>query len=257
MTIDILVATINQIDLSLVSRMNINGNCIITNQANIFSFNGDSSVKMVTTDTKGVGINRNLGIMLSNADICVLADDDMKFKAGAMDVVRKAFKTIPEADIIIFNIDDSTGAKHRNNSKIKRLGFYNVFNYGAVRVAFRRKSILKANIMFNLLFGGGCQYSNGEDSIFLGDAIKKGLKVYTYPESIATLQTSTSTWFRGYVEKYFFDKGALYYCISNKFWRLLCLQDSVRHSNLYKKHWYQTYSWMCKGAHSFRERRSR
>ena len=257
MKIDILVATIKQNDLSIASKMNINGNCIIANQANNVRLNSKSSVKMVTTNTKGVGINRNLGIMLSTADICVLADDDMVFKDDAMEVVQKAFKKIPEADIIIFNIDDSTGAKHRTNSKVKRLRFYNIFNYGAARVAFRRKSILKANIMFTLLFGGGCQYSNGEDSIFLGDAIKKGLKVYTYPESIATLQPSSSTWFRGYEKKFFLDKGAMYYCISNKLWRLLCLQDSVRHSNLYKHNWYHTYSWMCKGAHSFQERRLR
>lgn len=251
MTIDILVATIKQNDLSIASKMNIKCNCIIANQANTVRFNRDSTVRMLTTNTTGVGINRNLGIMLSNADICVLADDDMVFKDDAMDVVQKAFNKIPEADIIIFNIDDSTGTKHRINRQINRLRFYNVFNYGAARIAFRRKSILKANIMFSLLFGGGCNYSNGEDSIFLGDAIKKGLKVYTYPKSIATLQPSTSTWFKGYEKKFFLDKGAMYYCISNKYWRFLCLQDSIRHSKLYNNKWYKTYSLMCKGAYKF------
>lgn len=253
MTIDILVATIKQNDLSIAARMNIKGNCIIANQANTVRYNSDSSVKMLTTDTKGVGINRNLGIMLSNADICVLADDDMVFKDDAMDIVQKAFKKLPEADIIIFNIDDSTGAKHRINSKIKRLRFYNVFNYGAVRLAFRRNSILKANILFTLLFGGGCQYSNGEDSIFLGDAIKKGLKVYAYPASIATLQPSSSTWFRGYEKKFFMDKGAMYYCISNRFWRLLCLQDAIRHKSLYRRKILASYNLMIKGARLFKQ----
>lgn len=251
MKIDILVATIKQVDLSIALKMNISSNCIISNQSDTFKFESDSTIKMITTSTKGVGINRNLGIIFSNADVCVLADDDMIFKDNAIEIVCKAFEELPDADIIIFNIDDNTGINHRVNHKIKRLRFYNVFNYGAARIAFRRNAVLKANIMFSLLFGGGCRYSNGEDSIFLADSIRKGLKIFAYPDSIATLQQSQSTWFRGYNQKFFMDKGALYYCISSNYWRLLCIQDCIRHSKLYKKSWYETYNMMCKGVSKF------
>ena len=55
----------------------------------------------------------------------------------------------------------------------------------------------------------GTQFGSGEDSIFIYDCIKSGMKVYTSPEIILTIPKSDSTWFEGYNEKYFYDKGAL------------------------------------------------
>ena len=42
-----------------------------------------------------------------------------------------------------------------------------------------------------------------------------------------------STWNKGYDKKYLSDQGALYRTISRHFWRLLCLQDAIRHSQEY------------------------
>ncbi len=81
-------------------------------------------------------------------------------------------------------------------------------SYGSVCITFRLKSIQKANIFFNVLFGSGSIYESGEESLWLREARKKGLKVYLYPAVIASVDYSKSTWFRGYNEKFFYDKGA-------------------------------------------------
>ena len=69
--------------------------------------------------------------------------------------------------------------------------------------------IIKNNIFFSVIFGAGSKYTHGEDSLFLRDALRKNLKIYTYPVSFASQDNTSSTWFTGHDEKYFFDKGAV------------------------------------------------
>ena len=64
---------------------------------------------------------------------------------------------------------------------------------------------------FSLLFGGGARYSNGEDSLFLHDCLKKGLHLYAGTDEIGEEVYRESTWFKGYNEKFFTDRGVLYH----------------------------------------------
>jgi hypothetical protein len=34
--------------------------------------------------------------------------------------------------------------------------------------------------------------------------------VYTYPVTLATVDQTSSTWFKGYTKKYYYDKGAIF-----------------------------------------------
>ena len=237
--IEVLAVTMNAENFDLVNKMQITSNAIIANQArkNEYAvYSQNKNIKMVTTTTRGVGANRNL---YASGDICVLADDDMIFDKNYEQTVYRAFTEIPEADILIFNLDTigEITRNRRNNTKITKVNRFNVMNYGAARVAFKLNSIRKANLFFSVLFGGGCPYSSGEDTLFLYTALKKGLKIYTYPKRIATVTQTTSSWFEGYTDKYFRDKGALYYALtSNKItYNLLCVQDAIRHQKLYKR----------------------
>lgn len=84
--------------------------------------------------------------------------------------------------------------------------------YGTVRIAARRNSLIKHNITFNQNFGGGSKYGSGEDTLFLTECLKAKLNIYAVPEYIGTIKDEReSTWFKGFNEKYFMDKGALFY----------------------------------------------
>ena len=48
------------------------------------------------------------------------------------------------------------------------------------------------------------------------------------------MYNKTSTWFKGYNEKYFFDKGALFTAISRRFRILLIMQYLLRHRGVLK-----------------------
>lgn len=241
MTIQTLIVTVNQTDHSLLPKMNIQTDAIVGNQWDkneIGHFNYRAhKIEWISTDTRGVGKNRNQVLKLAKADICVLADDDMIFENDYAKDVLECFKKHPDADILIFNLN---GKKKRyKNTKARKIHRFNYGKYGAARIAFKTKSIHSKSLKFNTLFGGGCQYSCGEDTIFLHDCLKKGLKIVAVPVAIASIADDKSTWFCGYTDKYFFDRGVLYYVLNNR----LCKIHALYHCLRYRKK-YISYGWI-------------
>ena len=78
----------------------------------------------------------------------------------------------------------------------------------------RKSAVDKACLSFSTLYGGGAKYSAGEDSLFIREAFRKGLKMYAAPAVIAEVKQEQSSWFCGYTDKFFIDKGVL---IANAF----------------------------------------
>lgn len=238
MNLQLLVSTIHQIDHSLLEKMNIQSDGIIVNQCDRnefdeFEFKGHN-IKFLSFAERGVGLSRNNALMRATANICLFADDDVTYVDNYEKHIEIAFLDNPEADVIIFNVP-STNAERPSYiiPKIKKVRWYNFLKYGAVRIAVRTEKLKQANIYFSLLFGGGAKYSCGEDSLFIGECIKKGLKVYTNPTIIGYVSQEDSSWFKGYTDKFFFDKGALFACLSKRWAKLLCLQFVVRRYKLF------------------------
>ncbi len=194
--------------------MNIQTDAWIGNQCGHVSAEktrlGPHSIVWLNSDRRGVGYNRNLVLEHAAADICILADDDMRFVDGYPEIARKAFAECSEADVWIFNLIEKKPRRWRNEW-ICRIGRFNYARYGAARLAVRRQSLADAGIAFHTMFGGGTRYSAGEDTIFLKECLDRGLKLYAVPYALAEIdQDAASTWFTGYHEKFFSDKGALY-----------------------------------------------
>lgn len=218
MELEVLVATMQQTDLSLVEKMNLCQNAVIANQCGSWSFTQSQlegkRIRMLSSDTKGVGVNRNLALQLAEADILLFADDDMIYYDGALQGVLDAFEKQPDADVIFFCMDYTRDGEifEQRRHKTKRLHSWNCLRYGAARMAIRREAVVRHRLAFSTLFGGGCKYSSGEDTLFILDAIRSGLKLYASDYVIGKCAKDTSSWFSGYNEKYFYDRGALVAC---------------------------------------------
>lgn len=208
--VEVLVATMNQIDLSLFEKMNIQTDVIFCNQCDRNEFieteiNG-CRVRMLSTTTRGVGINRNLAMQLSSAEICLCADDDVVYVDGYEKIICEEFDKFPDANILGFSItrtNYSGKCNFLNKTKKQKRN-----SIGTARLAYRNKVIKKSNLCFSTLFGGGGIYGSGEDALFLIEARARKLHIYESKEIIANVDYSSSTWFSGYNEKLFFDKGA-------------------------------------------------
>lgn len=95
------------------------------------------------------------------------------YEDGYEAAVLAEFERNPRADMIIFNIEVEEERRTYHITERKPVRWYNCGRYGAVSFAVRRESLLQSGITFSLLFGGGAKYSNGEDSLFLTEFIKK------------------------------------------------------------------------------------
>lgn len=216
--LEVLVATMGRQDMSLAQEMKLTKDAVIANQCERWGFEEKTTesgrVRMISTRTKGVGINRNLAIQLSEAEILLFADDDIAYYDGALEGVEAAFRALPDADVIFFAIDMTRDGVvfDRRRNPVKRLRIWNSLKFGACRMAVRRDAIVKKRISFSTLFGGGGVYSHGEDTVFICDCLRAGLKVYCHELVLGACAKDSSTWFAGYNEKYCFDKGALLAC---------------------------------------------
>ncbi len=216
MDLEVLVATVGQADCSLAEKMNIETSAVIANQCGRWGYeeNPSGRVRMLSTDTKGVGINRNLALQMAKGDILLFADDDVTYYDGTLQGVKDAFQQFPDADVIFFGIDMTREGKvfDKRRNKAGRLHLWNALRYGAARMAIRREAVVKHRLAFSTLFGGGCPYSSGEDTILIRDCFRAGLRVYAHDYVLGTCAKDSSSWFAGYNEKYFFDRGAMLAC---------------------------------------------
>ena len=223
------VMNLNENDLD---KMNITSKATIINQCGKEDYKEYINYKIYSYDEKGLSNSRNRGLEHITEDIIVLCDNDMVYNKDYENIIISEFKKNKDADIIIFNIN-RIGKTIKTNKKERRLHLPDVLNCTSCRIAFKRKSIQRANIRFNMDFGAGAKYSNGEDILFLADALNKKLKIYSSTKNIGTVYHTNSTWFKGYDEKFFYDKGALYTAISKEHRRFLILQYLLRHRELY------------------------
>ncbi len=214
--VEVLVACMKQTDDSLYTQMNLQTDAILANQADAFKYteypqtNGHMA-KLITTHDRGVGKNRNKALIFATGEYLLCADEDMIYEDGYEEKILEAFRQKPKADIIAFNLTYLNRLKkgRKAGAKFKRIRFWNSMRYGAARIAVRRAAFEKARLSFSHLYGGGARYSSGEDSLFIREALRKGLKMYYCPTVIAKVKQEESSWFRGYTEKYFVDKGIL------------------------------------------------
>lgn len=252
MKIQVLVASMNQTDYSLVRKMNIKTDAIIGNQCDhnsVETFDADSNrIVYLNFHERGVGLNRNNALMRANADICLFADDDMVYDDDYAETVNQVFLENPDADVVIFNLREKVPTRKLITKKT-RVGYLNYLRYGTARVAIRLESVKKHGIYFNQCFGGGTQHCHGEDNLFLNACLKNRLKIIAVPKFIATLtEERASSWNNGYDDKYIHDQGVLYHALSRRWWRLLCFQDAFRRHKSYNKSCLKVYRMMCEGS---------
>lgn len=240
-TLQVLLATMNQTNDTVLDKMKIASDIIVCNQNKDFfrkrEYVRDGyNVQWYDLSEKGVGLNRNNALMRASADICLIADDDVTYLDNYEATIIKAYEDNPNADVILFNIH--TDSKHKRficNKKMK-INRFNCGRFGGVRITFRLSKVIKNSICFNLLFGGGTKYTAGEDVMFIRDCIRKGLKVIAVPDYILSLREEReSTWFKGYDKKFFNDVGSSYVYHYGNFAHLFSMIQLFRKRNTWLK----------------------
>lgn len=237
--LQIIVTTMYQDDFSINDRMNIVSDVIIANQAdkNVFKSNSiqDGIALMVTTSTRGLSRNRNIGIEFINPDTeyIMFADDDLVFRKDYQTLIENEFRVHPEADVIKFNLSNISKVRALSMPPIeafKKATRSNVSASGVCGLVIKKKCLVKYSLRFNELFGSGTINYCGEDTIFLQEIINKKINFYLSPVVIAGIDQTESTWFEGYNERYFRTIGMVLAAIFPKLSFLIALRSAYRFS---------------------------
>ncbi len=246
--VQVLVAAMHQTDHALVEKMNLRSDAIVGNQCDRdeiehFEYNGHRMWYLHFAE-RGLALNRNNALIHATGEICLLADDDMVYFDDYVSTVERAFDEHPEADVILFNIREPVPTRYIIKAP-HRVTYRNYLRYGSVRIAFRLSAIRENAICFNQCFGAGTSRGFGEDNLFLTACLKNKLRIVALPLTLAALtEERESLWFKGYDAEYLHNKGLLFRAITRRWYRLLCLQDALRHHKKYKLSWLQAYRLM-------------
>lgn len=228
MKLQVLAAAVEKNAEELAQSMNLQTDAVIVNQGMGYSYEEleyrGKRIRCFSMTERGVGLNRNTALLHAEGDIVLFSDEDIRFYEDYEEKVLSAFGENKDADVITFNFKVHPKRATYYNTEKRRIRWYNYGRYPTFCVAAKLSALRKANVSFSLLFGGGARYSNGEDSLFLHDCLKKGLHLYTDTEEIGEEVYRDSTWFKGYNEKFFTDRGVLYHFLYGKLAKLFSLR---------------------------------
>ena len=251
MKVQVLASVMNEEPLALIRRMRLDSDAVIINQCDRLGaeeiLHGEHKIRFYSFPERGVGRSRNEAILRAEGDICLFSDADMVYEPGYAEAIEAEFRRRQDADMILFNVTVEEARRTYHITRRKRVRWYNCGRYGAVSFAVRRDSLLSSGVMFSLLFGGGAKYGSGEDSIFLKEFMSKGFSVYTAPVTIGREAGGESTWFSGYHEKFFRDKGVLYRHLYGRLAKAMALRFLLAHRGRLcaEASLWQAYRWMC------------
>ncbi len=209
MKLEVLLSCMYQKDMSIVEHSNITGDTLVINQTDHEATDElqkeKQLIRMISTSEVGLSNSRNMAIKNATGDICLLSDDDEIFVQNYDQIIQNAFESLPDADIITFNV---TNKITRLKPTVQKLSYLNTLKIASYQIAFRRNAILEKEITFDPLLGAGSGNGCGEENKFLMDCLKHGLRIYFSPETIAAVNTKSSTWFFGYDKTFFYQRGA-------------------------------------------------
>lgn len=209
MKLDVLMSCMNQENDALVKKSCIVGNLVVINQCRRdgewIIENASGRIRWIDSTTKGLSVSRNLAILASDADVCLLCDDDEVFDADYEQKILDAYSQLPDADVIAFKMIDHAPSFP---DRVIRLRFPKTMKVSSVQMSFRRKSVIDSGVFFDEDLGAGTGNGAEEELKFLTDCEKAGLKIYYVPEEIASFSQDHSTWFSGFDETFFYNRGA-------------------------------------------------
>ena len=236
MRLQMLISGVNLDTTHVAENMKLEADAIVINQTDSFGFEEyqykEHRIKIYCMNEKGVGLSRNNALLRADGDIVLFSDEDIVYNEGYAKAVLDAFEANPDIDMIFFNFEVASDRQTYHIERPCRVRRYNCGRYPTYSLAVRRELLHKKGITFSLLFGGGAKYSNGEDSLFIKQCIKSGMKALALPVTLGREVPRPSTWFDGYTDKFFYDRGVLYKALYKGLAKPLALRFLIAHRDI-------------------------
>lgn len=236
MKLEILMSCMHQTDDTLVRKSRLTGDVVVINQCDREHYEEyktpAGTARIFSTKQRGLTRSRNMAIERSNADVCLLCDDDEVFVPDYEEKILRAYEQLPQADVIIFKMVNRAPSFA---DRTMRLRFPRTIKVSSWQISFRPARLAAAGVGFDELLGAGTENGAEEELKFLTDCEKAGLQIWYIPEEIASVAQEESTWFGGFTERFFENRGATTrYILGVPLASLYAVYYVLRKKNLYR-----------------------
>lgn len=209
MKLEVLMSCMHQTDDTLVRQSGLTGDVLVVNQCRQDGYaeypTARGVARMFSTQGRGLTRSRNMAIAHAQGDVCLLCDDDEVFVPDYESRILEAYRGLPQADVIIFKMVNRPPSFP---DRARRLKFPQTMRVSSWQISFRRQRLVDAGVKFDELLGAGTGNGAEEELKFLLDCERAGLVIYYAPVEIASVGQESSTWFSGFTEAFFEDRGA-------------------------------------------------
>lgn len=209
MKLEVLMSCMHQSDDILVRRSGLTCDVVVINQCDWEGYaeypSPRGTVRMFSTQQRGLTKSRNMALEKARGDICLLCDDDEVFIPDYEERIIRAYERVPQADVIVLKMENRPASFP---DRIMRLRFPLTMRVSSWQISFHRERLLAAAVRFDELLGAGTGNGAEEELKFLLDCERAGLRIYYVPVVIASVMQERSTWFRGYDRRFFENRGA-------------------------------------------------
>lgn len=194
MILNILISTIdNRIDdvVQIVLPMRSDVKYFITHQCTEYRYARipeglrRDDVYIFHMQGKGLTKSRNNTIRNATGDVCLIADDDVRYSNEYFDTILSAYKD-ESLDFACFKIntgDENLPYKDYPQEAVKLTRKY-YHTPSSIEITFRLKSIRESEMWFDERFGLGARIVGGEERLFILDAFEANLNVWFFPEYV-------------------------------------------------------------------------
>ena len=212
--LEVLMSVMHCEDFSIAEKTRIKGDVLIINQCDEDGYEEKQTEnglwRMISVNARGLSKSRNMALDNARGDIVLICDDDEELAKDYKEIILNAYKELPDAAAIVFNINRINYKMKKTYyriSKVRKAPAYR--GYSSQMLTVRLSKINEHNIRMNENFGSGTQWGGGEEILFQDDIRRNKMRIYEHPGVIATIDYGNgSNWFTGYDEKYFYNLGA-------------------------------------------------
>lgn len=201
-------------DESIIQKSNIQTDVIVVNQTEnesvvestfVNKFGVDCKSIFVNSTSRGLSRSRNLAIsMASKWKYGLLCDDDEIFEDDYEKIITDAYSD-GRNDLITFVVKREGKTHPSEPCKMK---IRNILRTSSVQITFLIEKIIEKGVRFDEEMGAGTGNGAGEEVMFMMQCKRAGFRMYYLPYKIATLNIGgSSSWFAGFNEKYFQNRG--------------------------------------------------
>ncbi|MDE7096356.1 MAG: glycosyltransferase, partial [Muribaculaceae bacterium] len=183
--------------------------------------------KIITSDTKGIAVNRNIALCHATAPVLLISDDDTDYTEENLNAVLKGFRDYPDADILTFRFESESVKKIYPESVCPLDSPPKGYFISSIEIAFRKDSV-KGKVWFNEYFGVGALFRSGEEDIFIRDCLDSGMSGFFLPETIVRHDAPTTSTRDMRSPLRPMTKGAVFLRLHPRDWTLRMIAHAIR-----------------------------